>query len=42
MAIEILSDFNNRTDCVFVDASELSVDMVAKKIIERVRSEKEE
>jgi len=41
MAIKILNDFNSRTDCALIDTSELSVDMVAKKIIERVRSEKE-
>ena len=34
MAIEMLDQFNARCDCTFVDTSGLSVDMVAKKIIE--------
>jgi hypothetical protein len=38
MAINILNEFNKRTDCIFIDTSELSVDMVAKDIIERVRT----
>ena len=38
MAIEMLNDFNKRTDCIFVDTSGLSVDMVAKEIIERVHT----
>ena len=37
MAIEILNEFNKRTDCIFVDTSELSVDMAAKEIIKRLR-----
>ena len=41
MAIEILNDFNKRTDCIFIDTSELSVDMAAKEIIERVYAESE-
>ncbi|MCL1789450.1 MAG: hypothetical protein FWG33_03755 [Oscillospiraceae bacterium] len=36
MAIEILNDFNKRTDCIFLDTSDLSVNMVAEKIIERI------
>ena len=36
MAIEILAEFSNRTDCVLVDTSAMSVDMVAEEIIERV------
>lgn len=38
MAVEILSEFNNRTDCIFIDTSELSVDMAAKAVIEKVRA----
>jgi broad-specificity NMP kinase len=37
MALDMLKDFNKRTDCIFIDTSGLSVDMVAKEIIERVR-----
>ena len=37
MAIEILNEFNERKDCIFIDTSELSVDMAAKEIIEKVR-----
>jgi len=37
MATEILTEFNKRTDCIFIDTSDLSVDMVAEKIIESVR-----
>jgi cytidylate kinase len=32
-AIELLNEFNKRTDCVFIDTSDLSVDAVAEKII---------
>ncbi|MCL2421161.1 MAG: AAA family ATPase [Defluviitaleaceae bacterium] len=39
MAIEILTEFNKRTDCVFIDTSHLSIDEAAKKIIEKVRFE---
>jgi len=38
MAVEILSEFNKRTDCILVDTSELSVDMVAKDIIRRLHN----
>jgi len=38
MAVGILNEFNERTDCIFIETSELSVDMVAKKIIERVHA----
>jgi len=38
MAIEILNQFNKRTDCIFIDSSDLSVDEVANKIIERTRT----
>jgi shikimate kinase len=33
MAIEILTEFNKRTDCVLVDTTDLSVDEVAEKVI---------
>ena len=36
MAIEMLNDFDKRTDCIFIDTNDLSVDMVAEKIIDRV------
>ena len=36
MAIEILNEFNNRTDCILIDTSESSIDMVAENIIGRV------
>ena len=38
MALEILSEFNKRKDCIFVDTSELSVDMAAKEIIKRLHN----
>jgi broad-specificity NMP kinase len=38
MAIAMLNDFNKRTDCIFIDTSGLSVDMVAKEIIARVQN----
>jgi len=38
MSIEILNEFNKRTDCIFIDTSDLSVDMAAHEIIERVRA----
>ena len=37
MAIQILDEFDKRTDCIFVDTSELSVNMVAEEIIKLVR-----
>ena len=37
-SIGILSEFNKRTDCIFIDTSDLSVDMAAHEIIERVRA----
>jgi len=39
MAIEILNEFNKRIDCVFIDTNKLSIDMIAKEIIELVRNE---
>jgi len=39
MAIKILSEFNKRADCIFIDTSELSIDMAAKEIIDRVSTE---
>jgi len=38
LSIEILSEFNKRMDCIFIDTSDLSIDMVANEIIERVRA----
>ena len=38
MSIEILNEFNKRTDCIFIDTSDLSIDMAAHEIIERVRA----
>ena len=33
MAVDIANEFNKRTDCIFIDTSELSVDGAAKEII---------
>ena len=38
MAIELLNNFNKRTDCIFIDTSDLLIDAVAEKVIERVRT----
>ena len=37
IAIGMLSGFNKRTDCIFIDTSDLSIDAVAEEIIERVQ-----
>lgn len=37
-SLETLDEFNKRTDCMFIDTSNLSVDMVAEKIIQIVRT----
>jgi broad-specificity NMP kinase len=36
LAIQILNEFDKRTDCIFIDTSELSVDEVAERIIDIV------
>lgn len=38
IAIEILNEFNKRTDCIFIDTSDLSVDGVAEKVIEQLKA----
>lgn len=37
-SIALLDEFNKRTDCIFIDTSDLSVDMVAEKIIQIIRT----
>jgi broad-specificity NMP kinase len=38
MAIEILVSFNKRTDCIFIDTSDLSIDGVAEKIVKNIKT----
>ncbi|MCL2697450.1 MAG: AAA family ATPase [Oscillospiraceae bacterium] len=38
MAINMLDDFNKRTDCILIDTSDLSVDKVVEKIIRRIHT----
>jgi hypothetical protein len=33
IAIKSIDDFNNRTECLLIDTSNLSVDMVAERVI---------
>jgi len=35
-SIKSLDDFNNRTECIMINTSDLSVEMAAKKIIEKL------
>ena len=38
MALHLLESFNKRTDCIFIDTSDLSVDMAAERIIESIHT----